>query len=432
VTRVAIIGAGVIGCAIALQLRRAGCETINIDKNPGPGYGSTSSSCAIIRFSYSTYDSVALAYEGYHYWKNWAGFAGEAAGPDFARFVEAGHIVLKTKPDDRAETSRIYDQIGIAYENWSMDEVRRRMPILDSHSVGPPTTLEDEKFFAEPDTDLPGAIYLPQGGYVTDPQLAARNLQDAVKAAGGKFRYNEQVVEVLQQGNRAAGVALKSGETISADIVVNVGGPHSAQINRMAGVDSDMLIRTRALRREVHHLPSPRAFDYEHEGLVVSDGDAGVYFRPELGNQISVGSTDPACDEKIWVDDADEFERNITDVNWRTQTYRLARRVPDLPIPNQAKGVVDLYDVADDWTPIYDRSSLDGFYMAIGTSGHQFKNAGVIGTLMTELIGACEAGHDHDEEPVSFTGQYTNLKINLGAFSRRRSLNTASSFSVRG
>jgi sarcosine oxidase subunit beta len=119
-------------------------------------------------------------------------------------------------------------------------------------------------------------------------------------------------------------------------------------------------------------------------------------------------------------------------VNWRTQTYRLARRVPDLPIPNQAKGVVDLYDVADDWTPIYDRSSLDGFYMAIGTSGHQFKNAGVIGTLMTELIGACEAGHDHDEEPVSFTGQYTNLKINLGAFSRRRSLNTASSFSVRG
>tara|TARA_B100000315_G_scaffold22006_3_gene19208 strand:- start:493 stop:675 length:183 start_codon:yes stop_codon:yes gene_type:complete len=34
-----IIGAGVIGCAIALQMSRKGYRTINIDKNPEVGYG---------------------------------------------------------------------------------------------------------------------------------------------------------------------------------------------------------------------------------------------------------------------------------------------------------------------------------------------------------------------------------------------------------
>ncbi|MDP6079591.1 MAG: FAD-dependent oxidoreductase [Arenicellales bacterium] len=34
-----IIGAGVIGCAITLQMSRKGYRTINIDKNPEGRYG---------------------------------------------------------------------------------------------------------------------------------------------------------------------------------------------------------------------------------------------------------------------------------------------------------------------------------------------------------------------------------------------------------
>ena len=47
------------------------------------------------------------------------------------------------------------------------------------------------------------------------------------------------------------------------------------------------------------------------------------------------------------------------------------------------RGIVDLYDVSDDWLPIYDRSAIDCFYMACGTSGNQFKNAPVVGELMS-------------------------------------------------
>ena len=74
------------------------------------------------------------------------------------------------------------------------------------------------------------------------------------------------------------------------------------------------------------------------------------------------------------------------------------------------RGVVDLYDVSDDWIPIYDKSSLPGFYMAVGTSGNQFKNAGGVGHLMAELIDACENGWDHDTTPVVVKARFTGTR----------------------
>jgi sarcosine oxidase subunit beta len=88
--------------------------------------------------------------------------------------------------------------------------------------------------------------------------------------------------------------------------------------------------------------------------------------------------------------------------------------------------------VSDDWIPIYDKSDLTGFYMAIGTSGNQFKNAGVAGHLIAELIEACQSGLDHDHNSLQVSGRYTGLTINTGAFSRLREINRDSSFSVRG
>ena len=69
---------------------------------------------------------------------------------------------------------------------------------------------------------------------------------------------------------------------------------------------------------------------------------------------------------------------------------------------------------------MYDRSSLDGYYLATGTSGNQFKNAPIVGQLMAALIDACESGHDHDAEPVQVHCPHTGQLLDLGQFSRRR------------
>ena len=111
---------------------------------------------------------------------------------------------------------------------------------------------------------------------------------------------------------------------------------------------------------------------------------------------------------------------------------RYGQRVPSLGIPSQTRGVVDLYDASTDWIPIYDRTDLDGFYVAIGTSGNQYKNAGVAGHCMAELITAVEAGHDHDTDPIKVIGRYTGLEMDLGFYSRNREINPNSSFSVNG
>ena len=79
-----------------------------------------------------------------------------------------------------------------------------------------------------------------------------------------------------------------------------------------------------------------------------------------------------------------------------------------------------MYDVTDDWIPIYDKTGLAGFFVAIGTSGNQFKNAPVVGMLMAELVEAVQGGHDHDASPVSVTLPRTGNTVSLGAFSRRR------------
>jgi sarcosine oxidase, subunit beta len=172
--------------------------------------------------------------------------------------------------------------------------------------------------------------------------------------------------------------------------------------------------------------------DFEAIGVHTSDGDTGVYFGPESGNHILVGSEDPACDQRVWVTDPARYDRNITEAQWEAQVFRLARRIPSLRIPTGRKGVVDLYDVADDWIPIYDRSALAGFYMAIGTSGNQFKNAPVVGHAMAEPIERVEQGHDHDNDAVKVKARYTGLELDLGFYSRLREINPNSSFSVNG
>ena len=70
--------------------------------------------------------------------------------------------------------------------------------------------------------------------------------------------------------------------------------------------------------------------------------------------------------------------------------------MPSVTLPNRPVGLAGVYDVTDDWIPIYDKTSLAGYYVAIGTSGNQFKNAPVIGSLMHALIADWRDGGDHD------------------------------------
>ncbi len=88
-----IIGAGVIGSAIAFELAKKGWRTLNVDKLPAAGYGSTSNSCAIVRAHYSTFDGVAMAYEGFSYWKNWSNYLDSEDERGHALYMQSGTVL---------------------------------------------------------------------------------------------------------------------------------------------------------------------------------------------------------------------------------------------------------------------------------------------------------------------------------------------------
>jgi sarcosine oxidase subunit beta len=425
-----IIGAGIIGACTAYELAKRGQKTLNVEKLPAAGYGSTGSSCAIIRTHYSTLDGSALAYEGCFYWDDWAGYLGVPDERGLAKFHKTGCLVMKTAGNGYlTSVCAQQDALGIRWEDWGPHRIEGRVPFYDLHAFGPPKRPDDPAF-GEPGDERLGAVFFPCAGYIGDPQLATHNVQRAAEARGAAFRFNAEVAAIRRADGRTAGVSLKSGEPIDAPVVVNVAGPHSYKINRMAGVEDGMTIRTRALKQEVAHVPFAEGFDFERSGLVTSDSDIGCYCRPEVGNHLLIGSEDPPCDVREWVD-PDDYDRNFSD-QWQVQVQRVAQRIPGLPVTAPVRGVVDLYDVTDDWIPIYDKSDLPGFYMAVGTSGNQFKNAPVAGAMMAELITACEAGRDHDRDPLHFRLPRAGRTISIGFFSRRRRVNPESSFSVLG
>ena len=95
-----IIGAGVIGNAVAFELSKQGLKTLNIDRNHVSGYGSTSASCAIIRVHYSTFDGCALAYESYHFWKDWMAYLEASEQDNLAKFIECGCMIYQTEQNN--------------------------------------------------------------------------------------------------------------------------------------------------------------------------------------------------------------------------------------------------------------------------------------------------------------------------------------------
>ncbi len=414
-----IIGAGVIGCSISLALARRGIKSLNVDALPSAGYGSTSHSSAIVRPFYSHEVACAIAHEARHRWTRWREFLGYAPGP-IARYVETGGLVLIRDGTDHQYDNNLaaLESVGVDFRILSPREIGDFYPGISLHAFGPPQR-QGEPGFGEPVAGkITSGILIPAVGYVSDPQLATRNLQVAAEHEGNTFSFNTRVTDILREGEGVCGIALDDGDIISAPVIVNAAGPHSSVINDMAGITNSLNITTRPHRHEVAYLKAPPG--YRKNPRFVVDLDAGVYQRPD-GADMLIGSADPACDPPDIVD-PDEYNDQLT-TQWTTQAIRAAQRWPELGIENNARGTVGLYDVSDDWIPIFDKTDLPGFYLAIGTSGNQFKNAPVAGDLMAAII----ENKNHDAAPSQLKLEHLGRSVDLSFYSRNRDIQQTAS-----
>ena len=71
----------------------------------------------------------------------------------------------------------------------------------------------------------------------------------------------------------------------------------------------------------------------------------------------------------------------------QAKLHALHHRIPALPYRGQVRGYCGLYTVnQQDVHPIVGETRIKGFYLANGFSGHGFKLAPAIGSLLAQLI----------------------------------------------
>lgn len=415
-----VIGAGIVGTSVAYQLARSGRRVVVVDRGPAAGSGSTGASSAIVRFQYSTLTGVVEAWESAHVWDELRDYLEAPHAEPLPTLHHNGMVILDVDAVPRGPMRTFFDQVGIAYEEWDADELVRRVPGVDPGRFWPPRAVDDESFWDEPEQRL-GAVFTPQAGFVDDPRLACGAFAHAAVRHGTQLVLGATVSGITQGSDDVWTVQLADGRTVQAPVVVNAAGPWSPAVNDLARVGAEFTVHNRALRGEVHAVAAPPGFNPPGGlGPCVSDQDLGYYLRPEPSGSLIIGSTDPDGDPFDWLDSPDDADPQRTAAAFERQVTRAARRFPALTIPPRPAGIVGVYDVTDDWRPIVDRTDAPGFYVAIGTSGNQFKNGPLLGELVRTLVDGVESGVDHDRTPIGYTGRVTGLPVDLSVFSRLR------------
>ena len=133
---------------------------------------------------------------------------------------------------------------------------------------------------------------------------------------------------------------------------------------------------------------------------VCADLTSGVYFRLQ-NQQLIIGSTLPE-DEEEAVADADDFDRLADQTFKMHKMHALHHRLPGLPYRGKIGSYCGLYTInRTDMHPIVGPTPCANLYIAAGFSGHGFKIAPAIGSLMAQMITGNGVSGDTDV-PLSF------------------------------
>ncbi|MEX0863793.1 MAG: FAD-dependent oxidoreductase [Acidimicrobiia bacterium] len=390
-TRVVVVGAGIIGASIAFQLARHGVEVVALDKGMGPAEGSTGSSSSICRCRYTYPEVVRLAFHGQSAYGSWAEFTGLPQTRSSLHRIGVIWMMGESRQKVDDDVAKLVSQ-GVVAETLGPDDVTRLFPSLSNCTEPFDMTGEIEH------ECRPGEAFLFEtgGGYV-DPVGANQDLIEAARRLGADIRFRSTVVGVDRAGGRAVGVTLADGSSITGDLVVNAAGPWCNQINHLA--EADIRWTLTPTRIQTVYRPWPPELGALPVGADVS---TGIYFRPEsAGQQVLIGSV-LAEDEEELVADPDDFKRVPDPEFTALKLAAFHHRIPGLEARGAVSGIAGLYTInREDVHPIVGPTGVDGFWVANGFSGHGFKLAPAIGSMVAQAVTGVTTDFDTDV-PMSF------------------------------
>lgn len=265
---VAIIGAGVIGLAIAWRLAQAGARVQVFDRGKA-GAGASHAAAGMLAVCAEAEPGeenlVALGRISQALWPRFAAELLEASGID-VELRREGTLVIALTADDQAQIRHhieFQESLGLPVEWISTAELRRREPSLAAR--------------------VAGALWSPQDHQVDNRKLVTA-LVRAARGAGVQIHEHRGVDHIAIAGDRACGVVLADGTDVAADIVVLAAGAWSRGIG---GLDADLLPPVRPIKGQMLALRMDTAAPL----LTHVVWAPGVYLVPRRDGRLLVGAT---------------------------------------------------------------------------------------------------------------------------------------------
>ena len=390
---VVVVGAGIIGLSVAWQLaRRSTLSVAVLEKGSDVGEGSTGASSAICRCRYSLDEVVHLARDGINAYRNWGAFTGLKSPR--AGFNHEGVLWMPGANTAWAATEHArMRKLGIATEVLDDAQLKARFPALNTCVLAPDLESGDAHQCVSG-----GRHFLEIDGGYMDPVSAAQDLVEACRRGGVDVRFNQRVAHVETASGKIAGVGLADGTDIGTGLLINAAGPWCRDLYQQAGLP--LRWELAPVRIQVLHRERPP--DLPGHIPVTVDMEGGIYFRTQnRGQQLVVGSVLEE-DEREVVKDPDNYPGH-TDTSFEVaKLHALHHRLPGLPYQGRVTGYCGLYTMnRDDVHPILGPTNIDGFWVANGFSGHGFKLAPAIGSMLAQTIAGSAVDFD-TQIPLSF------------------------------
>jgi sarcosine oxidase subunit beta len=348
---IVILGAGVMGTAIAFHLakRKAG-KIVVIDKGHVAQGGSGRSS-ALIRMHYSYPPEVQLALVSLHLFEHWRDAVGEDGDFRKTGFVRIVHPGETERLKLNVEMQR---QLGVNVKLIDRVELKE---------LEPDWTVDD--------VELAG--YEPDSGY-GDGAGVANDFLARARELGVVYQSKTRASLRIDR-ERVLGITTDDGE-IAAPVVVVATGPWTRPLFQQAGLDLP-------IETEYHQVAILKnAPDMKGGGCACIDSVTATYFRSDAHDKFLIGDFYGQRGA-----DPDNFPQRASDQELEEIIDRASRRVPKLENAEVMRGVTGVYDVTPDSRPLLGEfPGVGGLFVCAGFSGMGFKISPAIGLVMSELL----------------------------------------------
>lgn len=349
-----VVGAGLVGTSIAFELARRGAGRVVLVDRDAPAGGDSGLSFSMVRRHYSNEATARIAMRGVEVITRWS----EEVGTGESGYVQTGYLLI-------ADPSRV-DAVRANVD-------RLRAWGLDTAFVTAEEILELEPLLAP--EGIAGGAYEPDGGFA-DAQKMTLSWFAAGIRLGVRPVLGCRVRRLLVDGDRVSGIETDHGP-ISAPVVVNAAGAWGPELARTAGLELPIALR----RLQVAFVRQPP--DLPQARMTFSSMVTNLVFRPDRAGLAGVVAYQP--DEPLHA--RDDCRRELDPEYEEAIRAALRERLPAYADAEWAGGFAGAYDYTPDWNPLLGWApAVEGFYLALGWSGHGFKLAPAVGEVVADTI----------------------------------------------